>query len=152
MSLTQEILPPVGTAPTTTAPEPFLGVDPTLVELAGGQRLLVERGAQNDFVTLVAPTGQVTLSIRITPAGPILQCQGGLKVEATGPLELAGRSVAIRGLEGVTIESGGDAQIDVAGDLSTTARIQHIQARLGNVNVKANDDVRLRGERIRLNC
>jgi hypothetical protein len=152
MSVTHEVLSPVETPRNVTVPAPVPGPDPAFVELAGGQHLRVERGPQNDLVTLVAPTGEVTLTIRVTPAGPILQCQGGLKVEATGPLELAGQSVAIRGTEGVTIESGGDAQIEVAGDLSTTARIQHIQARLGNVNVKANDDVRLRGERIRLNC
>src|SRR5687767_3508907 len=118
MSLAKELLPCVGPVLEPSVPAPFLRPDPTLVELTGGQRLLVERSGPNDLLTLVAPGGEVTLTIRITPAGPILQCQGGLKVEATGPLELAGRSVAIRGAEGVTIESGGDAQIDVTGDLS----------------------------------
>ena len=34
----------------------------------------------------------------------------------------------------------------------TSARAQAITARLGDVSVKANDDVRLNGERVRLNC
>jgi hypothetical protein len=38
------------------------------------------------------------------------------------------------------------------GDLKTEARIQEIRARLGNVNVSANDDVRIDGERVMVNC
>lgn len=38
------------------------------------------------------------------------------------------------------------------GDIATRAREQVIEARLGDVRVKANDDVKLNGERIRLNC
>jgi hypothetical protein len=121
-------------------------------DLVGGQQLLVERSDDADVVTLVAQTGEVQFSLRVTPAGPVLRFERGLKIEASGELELAGRRVAIRGEAGVSIESGGDAAISVAGDLSSSARIQNIRARLGNVNVKANDDVRLRGERIRLNC
>jgi hypothetical protein len=36
--------------------------------------------------------------------------------------------------------------------LDSQARIQNITAVLGNVNVKANDDVRMNGERVRMNC
>jgi hypothetical protein len=121
-------------------------------DLVGGQQLCIERGGDADVVTLVAPGGEIQFSLHVTPAGPVLRFERGLKIEASGELELAGRRVAIRGEAGVTIESGGDAAISVAGDLSSSARVQNIRARLGNVNVKANDDVRLRGERIRLNC
>jgi len=126
--------------------------DSACLELTGGQRLIVERGSAGDTLTLIAPTGEAAFSIHVTPAGPVLRFERGLKIEAAGPLELAGQKVAIHGKECVAIQSGGDARIDVAGDLSSTARIQNIKARLGNVNVKANDDVRLAGERIRLNC
>jgi hypothetical protein len=122
------------------------------LELVGRQHLRIERGAKDDRVTLVARDGRISFSLRVTPEGPVLQFEGGLTIEAGDSLALAGRRVAIRGAESVSIESGGDASVEVAGDLSTTARIQNIRARLGNVNVKANDDVRLRGERIRLNC
>ena len=121
-------------------------------DLVGGQRLVVERGGDADLVTLVASGGEIAFSLRVTPAGPVLRFERGLKIEASGELELAGQRVAIRGRRGVSIESEGDAAIEVAGDLTSTARVQNIRARLGNVNVKANDDVRLRGERIRLNC
>lgn len=126
--------------------------DATRLEFVGGQRLLVERGGQEDLLTLVASSGEVVFSVRITPTGPVLRFERGLRIEASGALEFAGRSLALSGEEGVSITSGGDASIEVAGDLSTTARVQHIRARLGDVSVKANDDVRLAGERVRLNC
>jgi large exoprotein involved in heme utilization and adhesion len=121
------------------------------LELVGGQQLVVERGGETDVITLVAPSGDITFSLRVTPGGPVLRFERGLTIEASGELELAGRRVAIRGEDSVSIESGGDAAIEVAGDLSTSARIQNIRARLGNVNVKANDDVKVVGERILLN-
>ena len=123
----------------------------TRLALVGGQQLVVERGSETDVVTLVAPSGEITFSLRITPDGPVLRFEQGLTIEASGELELAGRRVAIRGEDAVSIECGGDAAIEVAGDLSTSARIQNIKARLGNVNVKANDDVKVVGERILLN-
>lgn len=122
------------------------------LELTGGQRLVLVRGEEEDIVRLHAPTGEITFTLRVTPAGPVLHFAAGLAIEAAGPIALAGQRVAIRGDEGISIESGGDATIAVAGDLSSEARIQNIRARLGNVNLHANDDVKLKGERVRLNC
>ncbi|MDX9787845.1 MAG: hypothetical protein RBT11_13760 [Desulfobacterales bacterium] len=124
----------------------------TRIEFVGGQRLQIERGEYEDLLTLIAPSGEATFSIRITPSGPVMRFERGLRIESSGPLEFAGKSLSLSGAEGVSIRSGGDATIDAVGDLSSTARVQTIKARLGNVNVKANDDVRLTGERVRLNC
>ena len=73
-------------------------------------------------------------------------------IQASGLLAIEGEQVAIHGRDGVSITSGGDAQVLVKGDLNTEARIQNVTATRGNVNVKANDDVKLLAERIRLNC
>jgi hypothetical protein len=124
----------------------------TELELVGGQRLRVERGAHADSITLLAANGALVVSLRVTEEGPVLRFESGLVIEASGDLELAGRRVAIRGREGLAIESGGDAAIEVAGELTTRAREQTVEARLGDVKVKANDDVKLVGERVRLNC
>lgn len=122
------------------------------LELVAGQQLVVERAGEADLVTLVAGSGQIVFSVHVTESGPVLRFDRGLAIEARGTLELAGRRVAIRGEDGVSIESGADAAIEVAGDLTSNARIQNIRARLGNVNLKANDDVKVVGERILLNC
>lgn len=126
--------------------------DVATVELVGGQCLRIERDGDSDVLTLYSDGQRPSISIRVTPEGPVLGFEGGLRVQASGVLEFHGERVAINGAQGVSIRSGGDAKIEAAGDLTTTARIQNIRARLGNVNVKANDDVRLRGERVRLNC
>lgn len=122
------------------------------LDLPGRQRLLVERDADGSTVRFLGSDGRVTLSVQVTEAGPVLCFEGGLEVRASGALDFEAESVAIRGRDGVRIESGGDAWIRVDGDLNTEGREQNLRARLGNVNVKANDDVKLRGERIRLNC
>ncbi len=126
--------------------------EPCLLDLAGGQKLLVDRTSEGNLLQFLSPGGLVTLTVEVTPSGPVIRFDGGLKIQASGPLELDAARVAIRGAEGVSIESGGDARIAAAGDLDSEARVQNIWARLGNVNLKANDDVKLKGERIRLNC
>jgi hypothetical protein len=124
----------------------------TALERPGRQRLLVERAPDASVLRICGADGRVTLSIEVTESGPVLCFEGGLEVRAKGELDFEAQRVAIRGREGVRIESGGDAHIRAQGDLNSEGREQNVRARLGNVNVKANDDVKLRGERIRLNC
>jgi hypothetical protein len=123
------------------------------IELTGNQQLTIERRLSDSVVRLVGGNGQVSLTIEITAAGPVLRFDGlNLRIESSGDLAIGARRIAVHGREGLAITSGGDATIQTFGDLNTVAREQNISARLGNVNVKANDDVRLRGERIKLNC
>jgi uncharacterized protein (DUF2345 family) len=124
---------------------------PARIELARGQRLQVCRGEREDVVVLLNREGETAFTLRLTEHGPVLSFEHGLTIETRGTLGLEARQVDIRGSEGVSIRSGGDAAIDVAGELTTAAHTQHVCARVGNVNVKANDDVRLNGERIKLN-
>lgn len=124
----------------------------TSLPLAGQQTLVVENDAGGNVLRILDPRGRVTLSVEVTEKGPVLRFESGLQVRTEGHLDFEAQRVAIRGREGVRIESGADTHIRAAGDLSSEARIQNIRARLGNVNLKANDDVKLRGERVRLNC
>jgi hypothetical protein len=104
------------------------------------------------LLTITRANGSPALLIRITESGPVLEFQGSLQIRAEGIVGIEGQRVGIVGREGVAIESGGDACIRVAGELRSEAEAHSIRARLGDVEVKANDDVRLRAERIRLNC
>ncbi|AKT42711.1 hypothetical protein [Chondromyces crocatus] len=122
------------------------------LQLAGGHALEVRRGPGNDTLQLLQPDGQASISIHVTPQGITLSVQGAaLTLHATGALAIDAETLALRGRSGVAIESGGDAHIDLEGDLHARARQQHLTATLGNVNIKANDDVKLDGERIKLN-
>jgi hypothetical protein len=123
------------------------------LDLFADHQLVVEPGVQGDLLRILGSDGGVSVSIQITSAGPVLHFEGGgLAIQTKGDLTVNAARVAIHGREGVVLSSGGDAHLCAAGDFHGQARIQNITARLGNVNIKANDDVRLNGERIRSNC
>ena len=52
----------------------------------------------------------------------------------------------------LVIEAGKDCLTKIAGTNKSIARIQKLTASLGNVEIKANDDVKLDGESVKLNC
>jgi hypothetical protein len=122
--------------------------------LAGNHSLVVERPlSELSKLHIVGSGGEAVLSLEITPAGAVLRFEGAaLTIQAGRNLRLQADTVAIHATEGLAITSGGDAQIGIAGDLETQARIHNITANLGNVNIKANDDVKLNGERVLVNC
>jgi hypothetical protein len=121
------------------------------IDLPGGQRLLI-RTDGDDSVIRIESSGATVLSIRVTQEGAELLFEDGLKMRAEGKLTLDGEQVTIRARDELRLESGGEAYVQVEGDLYSEARVQNIKATLGNVNLKANDDVKLRAERILLNC
>ena len=127
-------------------------VEATLA-LAGSQRLVVSTEGDASVLRIVGADGGVSLTVTVTPEGPVLRFDGmGLRLEATGDLALAARRIALHGEDGVAITTGGDALLSAAGTLTTEGRVQVITAVRGDVSVHANDDVKLEGERIRLNC
>lgn len=123
------------------------------LELIGQQTLVIERKPNENTLKLLSPDGQLRLTINITADGPVLRFEGpSLTVESTGDLAVGARRVAIHGREEVAITSGGNASISVAGELHSEANAQSLTARLGCVQVKANDHVQLLGEEVLLNC
>jgi hypothetical protein len=120
-------------------------------DLPGGQRLLIRTEGDDSIVRFEA-SGTTILSVRLTAEGAELLFEDGLSMRAEGKLTLDGDRVTIRASEELRLESAGEAHILAKGDLYTESRIQNIRATLGNVNIKANDDVKLRAERILLNC
>jgi hypothetical protein len=121
------------------------------IDLPGGQSLLIHTDG-DDSVIRIESYGVTVLSIRVTAQGAELRFEDGLKMRAEGKLTLDGDQVTIRAREELRLESSGEAHIQVSGDLYTEARVQNIKATLGNINLKANDDVKLTAERILLNC
>jgi len=90
--------------------------------------------------------------VRVTPAGLSLCIESGaLTLLSSGTLRVDAERLELRGRSGVTIESGGDAALAVAGDLTVRASSQELRATLGDVRLAANDDVKVDGERILLN-
>ncbi|KIG16485.1 hypothetical protein DB30_04398 [Enhygromyxa salina] len=125
-------------------------------DLAGHHRLEIRRtreGGESDTVELFNHGGAVMVVIELSERGPILRFEGpGLTLRATGELILEAERLKLRSEKGLDIETGGDLRLHADGDLHSTARIQTIRAELGDAVVEANDDVRIDGERVLVNC
>jgi uncharacterized protein (DUF2345 family) len=122
------------------------------IALAGKHVLEIVRNGEQNVLHLLAPDRSAGLSITITAQGISLRVAGAdVVLQTTGKLAIDAEELSLHGRRGVAITTDGDATIRAQGDLSSEARIQNIRARLGNVNVTANDDVKLSGERIKLN-
>lgn len=115
-------------------------------------RLTIERSERGSVIRLHDGGGGVPLRVELGPEGPVLVLGSGLTIAVAGELSFDAQRVAIRGREGVHLRSDGDTTIESEGDIVTRGREQIVEARLGDVRLKANDDVKLNGERIRLNC
>lgn len=111
----------------------------------GSYALHIERTKDGHLLRLEGPEGEKSMEIVLTPQGPVLRLNSSLRMDLTGDLAVEARHVSLHGREGLTLTSGTDAVLAVTGDLN-------LRAELGDVTVRANDDVRLDGERIRMNC
>jgi len=87
-------------------------------------------------LSLTAPDGRLCLKIVLRPEGP--------------SVELSAASLALATEGDVTIDCE-RFQVNARDEIVTEAVAQHHRARLGNIDLVANDDVSLVGERIRLN-
>lgn len=120
--------------------------------LTGGHELVLQRGADGDVIRFLRPDGLTGISVSITATGIHVGVHGAdLTLQTTGAITLDAERIALRGSKEVSIESGGEARIEAAGAMTLEGRTQLIRSTRGNVNVKANDDVQIDGERIRLN-
>jgi hypothetical protein len=125
----------------------------TNLELAGHRRLEIERAHGEDVLRISNPSGAPALTLLVREGEIEIRLEAGsLALRADGDLALEARSISMRGREGILLESGGDARIAAEGTLVQEAARQRIRAHCGDVDVRANDDVKIDGERIRMNC
>jgi hypothetical protein len=118
------------------AGEPGTGGEPApggtvALELAGGHRLhLARQGEGSDRLRLETPGGAVALSIEVRDGGVTLALEGvDLTLRSSGRLALEAERLALVGRSGLDLVSS-----------------------RGDVRLRANDDVRLNGERVMVNC
>jgi hypothetical protein len=124
-----------------------------VVDLEERRLMIVSRSAEGDLVQFLSPSGAVTLSVLLTEAGPVLRFEGAsLILQAAGTLSIEAEQLHLRGKSGLVVETGGDLELRAAGTSNSEAAIQNVTATRGDVNVNANDDVKLVGERVRVNC
>lgn len=118
----------------------------------GGHVLVVERTAEGGLLRLLSPDGAKPIEIEVTAAGPILRLGHGLAIAVAGKLDIAAEELSLHAQRGLELRSEGTLSVRAEGDMTMEAEAHAIEARLGDVSIKANDDVIAVGERIRMNC
>ena len=130
------------------------------LRFVSGRALDVTEHGRDELVHVRAPDGQLMLSIRLTDEGPVLTL-------SAVSLELAARKHISLASETLDIRTSGDTTVDIGGALHERtrgnairevgkasierAREVKIEAAPGGVIIKANDDVAITGERVKLN-
>lgn len=144
--------------------------------LCGGQSLLVRRAQPYDLardgasepsrdggvapagevLTLVDAAGVARLTIRVTPEATTIELGGGpgaaVRLAMEGDLAIDARRVSLHAREHLSISSGQDIVTHAEETITQSARRQSLTATLGDLGLAANDDIRVEGERIRMNC
>ncbi len=124
----------------------------TAIALRGGYVAEAVDSAEATVLHVRAPTGRAILTMRLTAEGPVLELEGvSLSIAAHGDLKLSADRLAITTRGDAEITCGGNLTLRAEGDLHAEGADHTIVATRGDVSVRANDDVRLDGERIALN-
>jgi len=124
---------------------------PTRYTFTSGREVVLD-GSSQDRLVVRSPTGQIELSVRFTEEGPVLSFTGAaIDLVSPGAVNLDCGSLRVRAREAIAIESGGDIVHNAKGALRAEADDVAIRSRVGNLDLAANDDVIVMGERIRLN-
>ena len=129
-------------------------------DLKGGHILVIEDKLEGDEITLSNGKGTTLFTFTLSEDSTTL------KVSAENIHFSAEKSIKITA-DDIEIESSKDTKISCQGDLKSytkgdtmmlsegekldIAKIQTIKSDLGNVDIVANDDVTLKGERVKLN-
>ncbi|WP_437624599.1 hypothetical protein [Sorangium sp. So ce1151] len=149
--------PPQAAAPLAAAP----GATPArVVPLASGRAIEIAEDGAEERIQIRAASGQLLVSIRLTDEGPVLSLSGAsLEIAAAKTLSLSCETLRIQAAQDAAVEVGGSLHERVRGSVvreagrsaRTTAREVKVEASPGGVEIRANDDVDIVGERVRLN-
>jgi hypothetical protein len=130
------------------------------LSLAGGQTLVLTRKEHpalplqtEDVLQILGPQGRPTVVIRVGQEGAQVELAGGpVVLRVDGDLRIEAERLQLHARDRLSLSSGRDAEVVVEESLATTAKRQSLTSTLGDVRIFANDDVRMDGERIRMNC
>ena len=136
-------------ASTTTLRTIELGADGQLQVMPG------EAGKAGATTTLLvrAADGTPRLQLHIDAGEVVIDCLGGCtRLRIVGALAVSADSVALTATHDMALRCGGDLTLEAEGRIDARAGAMGFEATRGDVEVTANDDVRLEGERIRMNA
>lgn len=128
--------------------------------LRSGYSVAIQQQPGGDTLAVHAPDGELCVSISLTPEGPHVELRAcSLNIAAEGDLRLGANRLTIEAASDLTVRAGGDLHQEAGGDVRVAAQgsfrsaafDQRHEATTGNLELEANDDVSLEGERVRLN-
>lgn len=131
-----------------------------VVSLTSGRSIEVTEGGAEDRIQIRSTRGDVVLSVRVTDQGPVLSISGvSLEISASKNLALTCETLEIKATTDASIDVGGSLRERVGGSVrreaagasTVTAREMKLDAFPGGMVLRANDDVAITGERVRLN-
>jgi hypothetical protein len=125
------------------------------IELRGRQRLTIIRdsGRGEDVLHLEAGDGTTTLLVRVGPGGTQVELgAASLALRVQGELAIDAGRIALHAREGLSLTTGGNFVMRSGAALAIEAVEQKLVATRGDISLYANDDVKVDGERIRMNC
>jgi len=152
---------PVSSLLDKVAPPPAPEDEPRRMALASGRVVEARAEEGRDRLTIRSPSGEVELEVQMTERGPLLRFRAAdVELESARDVKVKCHDFEVHAEGRIVQESGGDlrqrigghADVKVRGRMSLAGRETHLSAKRGNVEVEANDDVVLLGERIKLNC
>jgi hypothetical protein len=117
-----------------------------------GFELALESGAAQEKLQLRAPGGEMCLEIRLARHGVEVSIAAAeIALSTKSSLRVDCQSIAFNAQEDIAISSQGSLRLASAKQLSIESRSVAVASTLGDLSLCANDDVRIEGERIRLN-
>ncbi len=115
------------------------------VQLPSGRSLSCESAGGEERVIIRGVQGEIELEVVLTANGPLLRFRAAeVEIESQGRFGIQCGEFELR--------SSGSAVLALDGNLIAAADGMDLEATRGDVRVRANDDVRLNGERVKLNC
>ena len=110
-------------------------------------------GDRASTVVVRAADGTARLTLSISAGEILLDCvNGATRLRVAGALTVDADSVALRAAHDMALQCGGDLRLEAGGRIDARAGALALEATRGNAEITANDDVRLEGERVRMNA
>jgi phage baseplate assembly protein gpV len=138
---------------------PGIAIEKTFIRFSQGSSLEIDKA--NGEIRLVNKQQEVQMTIGIKEEGLTVSINAAhLNINASESLNFSSKKINIDAEQQLNISTQGnlvteiakDALTEIAGKNKVKAAAQTLIADLGNIELKANDDIKLDGERVQLNC
>ena len=127
---------------------------------ATGRQVTLAQQGEEDQLIVTNPEGEIELSVRFTSTGPVLNfSSASIRMKTPGLIDMDCGQLKIRAKNGIDLKTEGNFEQQIEGQ--NIVRCQRgsiheagsvtLRAQKGDVRLKANDDVKIDGERVLLN-